>query len=242
MNSRNAAEIQESELVFKYFQCRARGFFVDIGANHPTERSQTWFLEQQGWTGILVEPNPRLCRLLREQRPRSQVCEMALCAPENVGEANLHLGVSDRHSALKPEPGMSLTTETIRVKMATLDSVLESARVTGIDFVSLDVERMELDVLRGFDLARWQPKLILIEEMFLSYAKHRYLKQHGYKLVRRTGYNNWYVPRATPVSVFSLSTPRELFRLGRKFWLSTPYNNLRWRWQRRRYRPEPGTG
>jgi hypothetical protein len=37
-----------------------KGYFVEVGAKEPRERSQTWFLEQAGWTGVLVEPQPDL--------------------------------------------------------------------------------------------------------------------------------------------------------------------------------------
>jgi hypothetical protein len=81
--------------------------------------------------------------------------------------------------------------------------------------------------LRGLDLGRYEPQLILIEEHFYGLEKHFYLRRHGYKLVRRSGYNNWYVPRSAPVSVFSMSSLPELLRLGRKMWLNTPFNRVR---------------
>ncbi len=224
----------ESELVFEYFKKRPNGFFVEVGANHPTRRSQTWFLEQQGWKGLLVEPNPALCEQLRTSRPNSQVFEMALGADYDVGEADLHIGKADGHSALKPRVSTVLTGQRIRVTVKTLDWVMENAGPKEVDFVSIDVEGMELEVLRGFDLGRWQPKLLVIEDMFVNHQTHRYVKAQKYKLVRRTGYNNWYVPQQTPVSMFSVSSLRELLRLARKFWLNPSYEKLRRKWKARR--------
>jgi FkbM family methyltransferase len=246
-DQRGRVEHWESRLVFEYFQKRSQGFFVEVGANRPRTLSQTWFLEEQGWKGILVEPNPKLCQLLREQRIHSQVFEMALCSPADVGEADLYLAYGSGHSAIKPEPGAVLTGERIRVAMRTLDWVLEEGRPGEIDFISIDVEGMELEVLRGFDLARWRPKLLFIEDIFVNHQKHSYLKSHGYKLIRRTGYNNWYVPQQTPASLFSASTLLELFTLTRKFWLNPLYEPLRRRWKERHFRPplkanRPGFG
>ena len=223
----------ESKLVFDYFGCRKEGVFVEVGANHPIFFSLTYFLEQQGWSGVLVEPNPKLCSELRKHRPQSQVVEVAACAPSQVGEADLHLDSGGGgHYAIKPSYEAVLTGGRIRVVMRTLDSVLAEARVRDIDFVSLDVEGMELDVLQGFNLAQWRPRLLLIEDFFRSHAKHHYLKHRGYKLVRRTGYNNWYVPRESPASLLSVSTTRELFRLGRKFWFGPAYYTIRRTWKR----------
>lgn len=224
----------ESRLVFEYFMRRQTGVFVEVGANHPRTWSQTCFLEQRGWRGVLVEPNAKLCVDLRQQRPKSLVFEMAVGSPFDGGEADLHLGFSDGHSAIKPQPGAALTGETIKVALRTLDGVLEQAGVGKVDFVSIDVEGMELGVLRGFDLGRWQPKLVVIEDTFVNHHKPRYLKSRQYRLIRRTGYNNWYVPRETPVSLFSASTPRELLRLIRKFWLNPAYETVRRKWKARR--------
>ena len=226
----------DSRLVWEYFNRAAHGVFVDVGANHPTIDNQTWFLEQQGWTGLVVEPNPELCKLLRAQRPRSRVIEAAACAPGEAGEADLHLGLAGPgHSAVKPEVGVVFSGQTVRVAMRTLDSALTEAGFDRVDLLSVDVEGMELDVLRGLDLVRFQPRLILLEEFFVNLQKHRYLRNHGYKLVRRTGYNNWYVPQEAPDSLWSLAGPRGTLRVWRKM-LGTPFNNLRWRWRKMRER------
>jgi hypothetical protein len=73
-------------------------------------------------------------------------------------------------------------------------SSMPSAKPARIDFLSIDTEGTELDVLLGFDLARHRPRLILIEDKLYHLSKHSYLTRHGYKLVKRTVLNNWYVP------------------------------------------------
>ena len=83
--------------------------------------------------------------------------------------------------------------------MKTLDSVLEQAGAPeGFDFLSVDVEGHEIEVLRGFDIARWRPQLILLEDHVGDLSKHRYLKSAGYRIIRRYENNGWYVPREAP--------------------------------------------
>ncbi len=217
----------ESSLVWEFFNRSTEGVFVDIGANHPIEKNQTWFLESKGWNGLLVEPNPALCELLRSERRRSKVIQAAVCGPGDEGEAELHLAVAHTKSSLRPEWDHELTGQKVRVPALTLDSLLKQADLKGIDFLSIDVEGMELEALRGLDLGRAQPGLILLEDHFYDFQKHRYLRKHGYKLVRRTGYNNWYVPAGAPVSVFTCGSISEALRLGRKMWLNTPFNAFR---------------
>jgi len=230
----DSAACRESRLVWEYFGERKDGVYVDIGANHPTHRSQTWFLEVQGWHGVLVEPNPALSRLLREKRVRSQIFEVALGGPEQTGRADLHLAVGDGQSAIKPDFDIKLTGQILRVQMRTLDSILEEAGIREIDFLSVDVEGMEVDVLRGLDLQRRPAKLILIEDHVFNYEKHNYLVGHGYKLVRRTGYNNWYIPRESAATLFSVSSFPEILNLVRKMWLSYPLIRLKRRLKKRR--------
>ena len=224
----------DSPLVWDYFKRRTQGIFVDVGANRPARRNQTWFLECQGWSGLLIEPNPGLCQLLRAQRPLSRTIQAAVCGPGEEGEAELHLAVDDAKSSLRPEWDHALTGTRIRVATRTLDSILAEAGLGRIDFLSLDVEGMELSALRGLDLERYQPGLILLEDHFYDHRKHSYLRGRNYKLVKRTGYNNWYVPRSAPASLFSMCSFLELLKLGKKMWLNMPFNNLRRRLKRRK--------
>ena len=233
--TRDGARPSDSPIC-SFFENRRNGVFVDIGANHPIKNSETWPLEQQGWSGLLVEPNPELCELLRRHRPGSRVFQIAACAPGKEGEAELHLANDDGKSSLNPEWDHLMTGKTVRVATRTINSVLVEASVHHIDFLSLDVEGMELEVLRGIDLVRYAPALILIEDHFYNHDKHRYLRNCGYKLVKRTGYNNWYVPNAENVSLQSMTGLVERTLLRKKMWLNLPFNRIRYRLKMRKSR------
>ena len=106
-----------------------------------------------------------------------------------------------------------------RVPMLSLNEVLAQAGNPAVDFVSIDVEGMELDVLRGFDLARHAPGLLLIEDHLFDWKTHLHMRRSGYQLVKRTGFNNWYVPDGRS---FSFTSGFERVRLWRKLWAGTP--------------------
>ncbi len=223
----------EHELVWQFFDQRTNGLFVDVGANDPKLGSQSWFLEQQGWGGILVEPQSALCERLRQERPRSRVFQVACGAPGHPAEMLLHIAQRNSKSSLVKnlvEPGTTYV-KAEPVKLRTLDAVLQEAGPPRLDFVSIDVEGTQLDVLRGFSLSRHRPALLLIEDHLHHLQVHRYLRGQGYRLVKRTGLNNWYVPQDAP---FSLSTPGERLRLWKKVWLNTPFRKLRVARERRR--------
>jgi FkbM family methyltransferase len=219
----NHPEEYEKLMVWEFFGFSPEGFFVDIGANDPKVLSQTWFLEKMGWQGILIEPLPDKHEALVRERPHSQLYQVAVSAPGKTGEADFF--VSDAMSSLEKNINDADITyqTTTRVKVVTLDSILEEVQPPRIDFVSIDTEGTELDVLRGFDLNKWKPSLILVEDVLLFLNVHRYLTGNGYKLYRRTGFNSWYIPSGSD------KTPSfiDRIKLFRKFHLGTPWRRYK---------------
>jgi len=213
----------EDRLKAEFFAPAPGGYFVEVGANEPQHGSQTWQFEQAGWTGILVEPQPDLAERLRLTR-RARIVAAACSSPVNAG-GTMTLFLSGPHSSLKRDLVAigSVAHGAIEVPARTLDDVLAEANApTPIDFVSIDVEGHEVEVLRGFDLARWRPRLILIEDHVTNLATHRFLTRAGYRLIRRTGVNSWYVPQS--------EAPRVglgWLQFVRKYYLALPIRVLR---------------
>ena len=211
-------QVKENALVLEFFGHKPRGFYVEVGANDPFLRSQTWMLEQKGWTGVLVEPLAACCTELRRHR-NAKVVQVACGAPHEIGAAKLH--VAGPRSSLLPnvfDPKVRYeATDTVQV--VTLTNVLQQvAAPPVIDFLSIDTEGTEGNVLAGLDLTRFAPTLILVEYHVYSLALHRQLHTMGYKLIRRTKDNNWYVPRKMPFAMKAI----ERWELFRKMYLGTP--------------------
>lgn len=217
----------EDELLAEFFAGEI-GVFVDVGANEPIIGSQSYHLEQNGWSGILVEPLSEFAERLREMRS-AVVYEAAAGSPEDCGKRR-RLLVAGGLSTLQPAINIAIKAREERlVLVRTLDSMLKQSHIEHVDFVSIDVEGAEMDVLRGFSLDRYRPRLLLIEDDAHARDKHKYIVARGYKLVRRTNLNNWYVPAGTyfPVSF------RGRWQLFRKLYLGAPLR----RWKSRLRRP-----
>jgi len=215
---------EENRLKEAFFERAPTGYFVEVGANDPQQWSQTFHLEKMGWRGIVIEPQPHLAELLRQQRS-AKVYAVACSAPENSGKRMvLHLagGLSSfdprlRVAGVQPEGSLE-------VPLMTIDEILVDAEAPSpIDFLAIDVEGHEIEALSGFDFARWRPRLILLEDHVLDRRRHRFMAAHGYKWVRRTDINSWYVPADTPWRL----GPRGRWQFARKYYLGTPFRRLR---------------
>jgi FkbM family methyltransferase len=219
----------EDRFKLEFFGGSRSGYFVDIGANNPKDGSQTWPFEELGWDGVLVEPQQDLAERLRRER-RAKVYAVACSSPKNSGKSAT-LNLAGIHTSLDPDffvPDMQRV-GTSNVPLRTLDEILIDAEAPApLDFLSIDVEGHEIEVLEGFDLDRWRPRLILIEDLALNLGIHRHLTRRGYKWVRRTGINGWYVPADSPMTV----TPVGHLQFFRKHYLGVPFRNLR-EWKRR---------
>jgi FkbM family methyltransferase len=225
-------EFLEKYLIWEFFDFSCEGRFVDVGAFHSKDSSQTWLLEKVGWKGILIEPQPENAEELRRNRPFSKVYQTAISRPGNEGESTFF--VDSVFSTLLPST-RSHTKEfdhQITVQVTTLDKILEKEGNPGIDFLKIDVEGTELDCLKGFDIEKYRPKLIFVEDVFLNLDLHNTLVSKQYRLFRRTRYNNWYVPgddKRYP-SFF------ERLRFFRKMVLGTPLRA--WKFRRKKARLE----
>jgi FkbM family methyltransferase len=147
----------------------ASGFYVDVGAGHPEMASVTKHFYDIGWHGINIEPRSDSIALLDQQRPRDINLRIAAGATEGTaelfvieGDPDLSTIDSDDLEYLR-DRGYGFVAETVPLR--TLDGIFEEHGVTGIDFLKIDVEGSEADVLAGIDLTRWRPRVIVVESV-----------------------------------------------------------------------------
>lgn len=189
---------QEERGLTSHFLGQTPGFFVEVGAYDPVFQSQTHHLELTGWSGILVEPVPEFADNLRRAR-RASVTQCACVAPETAAAGRIRLLERRGNSTTKFDPRRVRADElVIEVPAATLDSVLDDAGATKVDFLSVDVEGAEPDVLKGVSLKRFRPRLVLVDDRERFAETCHVMRSQGYRLVRRTGHNAWFVPGDAP--------------------------------------------
>jgi len=194
----------------RYFRGKRQGFFVDVGAYDGVVLSNSYYFERVGWTGVLVEAHPDKAAACRENRPRSRVFECAAVASAevktldliDVPDGEVYSTVVPSDFNLKRLDEYGLGSRRIPVACRTLDAMLSEIDAPAIDFVSIDVEGAELDVLKGFDLARWKPRLVIVESPTPRLAGIRdHFVAHGYAYLRSIDINDVYeaLPEGLPL-------------------------------------------
>jgi FkbM family methyltransferase len=201
------SQFGEDKILFEIFQRKTSGVCVEVGANNGVDDSTSLFFEKIGWKCILIEPNPILCQMIRSTR-NALLYECA--ASDRRGVATLYVaegaekshGVSmisvEEEEARNKIKSYGFTCRPVQVDTRTLDNILAELKFSsGIDFVSIDVEGHELEVLKGFSLERWRPMILLVEDNsnFENNIVSNYLKKFGYVRFMRTGVNDWYAHR-----------------------------------------------
>ena len=163
---------QQSEdiVLLKFFNKKWGGCFVDIGAFHPKKYSNTHLLTKLGWTGINIEPNPD--QFIYFEKKRRKDINLNIGISLNEDELNYYafnnpaVNTFDKLHAEKwsKVDGFEIIKES-KIKVQPLSSVLSKYLTTGrqIDLMTIDVEGLDIDVLKSNDWEKYRPIMILIE-------------------------------------------------------------------------------
>ena len=151
----------------RVFAGLATGTYVDVGGGHPVADNVSFYFYLKGWRGLVVEPQADLADGYARVRPRDHV--VSCLAGRADGRADFHVveglhGLSsalEAHAASARQYGAGYRTETRAVRP--LSRLIDEAGLGVIDFLKIDVEGAEPDVLAGLDLARHRPRVILVE-------------------------------------------------------------------------------
>jgi FkbM family methyltransferase len=194
----------EDLYLLRCFGERADGFYIDIGSGHPVYDNVSFAFYLKGWRGITVEPNPWLAQLSRAVRPRDLHVETLVGAAQ--GEATLHV-VREFHGLSTMIPGnaqaalheFGKASDAIRVPVTTLADICAGRAPPAFEFLKIDVEGAEKDVLVGADLRRYRPKVVVVEALApttLAPAWEQWeaiLTRQGYRYVWFDTLNRYYL-------------------------------------------------
>lgn len=182
--------------------------YLDIGAHHPLHLNNTYTFYRHGSKGVSVEPDPKLHARIQRKRP---------------GDVNLNVGVAGESGTLdfyvmsaptlntfslkeakEAESSKVKIDKVLRIPVVSVNEILEQHFPNAApDFLSIDVEGMDFEIVKSIELKRWRPKVICAET--LSYSEltggeklneiHQYLEGHGYRVYADTYINTIFIDR-----------------------------------------------
>lgn len=217
---------------------KAEGTYVDVGGGHPVADNVSFYFYLKGWRGLVVEPQVGLASAYAGVRPRDRV--VSCLAGREDGTIDFHIveGLHGLSSAVKQNAdsakqyGAAYRTEKRDVRR--LSQLIDDASLDAIDFLKIDVEGAELDVLGGLDLSRHRPKVVLVEAVNPNVVDGDWQKWEP--LLTATGYDFTFFDNLNRFYV-----AREHAALAAKFPAApTPWHDVDhlWNWGRVLDKPE----
>lgn len=185
---------------------RKNGFYIDVGAGHPVADNVSFHFYLKGWRGLVVEPQQDLAELYRGLRPRDTVIDYLVGKDEGlmpfhrVDRLHGFSTIVEANAIGAREFGAGYATEQKRIRP--LSAVLREHKETRIDFLKIDVEGAEADVLNGMDWAAHRPSVLCIEAILPGSGKDAWhawepiLLANDYLFAFFDGLNRFYVPKA----------------------------------------------
>jgi FkbM family methyltransferase len=201
-NYHRVAFSQEGEdlILARFFEGQAKGFYVDIGAHHPQRFSNTYYFYLKGWKGINIDANPNSMNIFNALRPNDINLEVPISEKSEVltyyefDEPALNsfsLSLSQQRIS---DTNYKIVSET-KLKTQTLADILDKylPYEQTIDFLSIDVEGLDYQVLTSNNWEKYRPKVILVEDLELNSLEtinvskmYLFLEKKGYILIAKT--------------------------------------------------------
>lgn len=159
------SQIYEDIWLYRLFKYHTRGFYIDVGAHHPRELSMTKLFYDIGWRGINVEPQPELYALFSEQRKRDINLNVAVGTQE--GSVPFYIPEQGEGAASLDKKWANYfgNVKEITVPMRSLAKICEENVPPNqiIEFMNIDVEGQEKDVIASGDWDKYRPRALVVE-------------------------------------------------------------------------------
>lgn len=205
-SSKSYSQEGEDMILRRIFETKGKGFYVDVGAHHPKRFSNTYYFYKKGWNGINIDPLPGTKVLFDRVRPRDINVEMGVSlSPNNITYYMFDDPALNSFSEeLSLDRDKNTNYKIINKKIIQtnkLSSILEAHLPKGItiDFISIDAEGFDLEVLKSNDWEKFRSKMILVEILGTDLNSvhksviHQFLTSIEYKLLAKTFNTFFYI-------------------------------------------------
>ena len=192
-----------------FFKKKIKGVYIDVGCHQPFLNNNTYPLYKRGWSGINIDLDFNTIDMFNFFRKRDLNIQAAISDVEHETDLFFFHNRSAVNT-LSKQSGLKAK-EIKKVKTKTLNSIIELSKFKDekIDYISIDVEGFELNVLKGFDINKYKPDLVIIEfidikikefyfqniDNILNSEIYYHMDNHGYKLINWVHDDLVFVPK-----------------------------------------------
>ena len=176
---------------------KKKGIYVDVGCHHPLINSNTYLLYKKGWRGINIDLDFNSIDMFNHFRPDDY---NELKAVSNIKGFTkfyfFHNRAPKNTISKKSGAGAKLVK---KIETDTLDNIIKKSKfpIKKIDFLSIDVEGNELNVLKGLNFKKYKPRVVVLEfidpsikefydhkiENIINSKIYKFMKNRNYKLI-----------------------------------------------------------
>ena len=191
-----ASQFGEDKKIIKLFDKNKKGTYLDVGCFHPTRQNNTYLMYRSGWGGINIDLNPLTIELFKVARPN----DINICAAvSNSNEVkNLFFDhdlsslntISKNHTLYIEKAIGTKDLKKKKIKTTTLDNLLKKEKICKIDFMNIDIEGHELEVLKTFNFKHFDIRVICIEIVNYDYYSKsiKINKNEIFKIFKKNNY------------------------------------------------------
>ncbi|HSU28590.1 MAG TPA: FkbM family methyltransferase [Chitinophagaceae bacterium] len=194
------------DLILSYFPLTGERVYVDVGCNEPVVFSNTFQLYLQGWQGIVIDANKELVKKFKRIRKKDTcICAAVSDIEKEVifhrSETSAVSTIDEKKIVQYRKQWTFNNEDQEKITTRTLNSILEEHLPPGstIGLLSIDVEGHDLQVLKGMDLQRYRPRLIIIEVHALDSIHdseiYKHLSEKEYSLEGFAVWNAYFVDK-----------------------------------------------
>ena len=186
---------QEGEdiLLDRIFGSKKNGFYIDVGAHHPMRFSNTYLFYQKGWSGINIDAMPGSMKEFEKYRRRDINLELGVAQQKGILDYYVFNEPALNSFSAKLSKGRNLeknnyhVIKIIKIKVKPLREILAyHLKGQKIDFLNIDVEGFDLNVLQSNDWSKYRPRFVLVE--LLKSSLHNIGQHKIVKFMKEQGY------------------------------------------------------
>jgi FkbM family methyltransferase len=162
-------------IIENIFKNKKKGFYIDVGCQHPIKNNNTFLLHNKNWSGINIDLDKDNIELFNTSRPSD--CNINVAVSDKIAEVDLYfyhkkspINTIDKKTSQFQK---AQVTSVKKIQTNTLNNIILSSEFNDkhFDFLSVDVEGHELQVFKGLDFTRFAPNVIVVEYLDLNVKK-----------------------------------------------------------------------